>query len=989
MKYWHPRASLSFVAVVLLFLCLPTIALSAIIYVKTDGSDLYDGVSWDTAKLTIQAGINTASANDEVWVKTGTYVEKITLKEGVKVYGGYSGVGSTRDIKTCVTTIDGNAGGSVVTSPSGVTTATIIDGFTIRNGSATYGGGIFCSTSSPTIAHNTITENAAHCGGGIQCTSASPSILNNTVSANTADDGGGICCFFSSSSPRISGNTLTANTGGAIQCSISSPTITDNVIISNSARNDGGGGGIDCERSSATITGNRIIGNSAQWYGGAINCSQSAPTILNNVIAGNYCEQYGGGIACSNSSSPTISSNTIVANSAPYAGGIYCTSSSPIISNNTITGNCAYQHGGISCESSSPAISNNIVAFNSSGVGRNGGSPALRNNDVYGNAGQDYSGISAGIGDMSADPLLASREYGNPHIQPTSPCRNSGWASAPGLAALDMDGQTRTGDGAIDIGADESYGETWAVTTTVVRVSPTGNNANDGSAWDDGHAKRTVQAGIDVASAAGGEVWTKTGCYSERITLRPYVYLYGGFAGIESARSERNWVMNSTVLDGAAAGSVVTADAVGHLLSAIDGFTIRNGAAAQGGGVHCRAASLRIANCTIVQNSTVTEGGGIYCEHSSSIISSNLIADNVSDCGGGILCWASSAVISNNSITGNDAQLGGGMVCTWGSPTIANNVVAFNSSGIFSANGTPALRSNDVYGNTAYDYSGASPGVGDIAVDPLFVNRTGGDYHLRITSPCIGSGDNRYVAAGALDIDGDPRVFPAGGTVDIGADEYSTHPLWSPSEAKRLVADDQEAYLAWRGGVAVTAKLTDIPAFYVESTDRASGLQCQGASLLDEGQYGIVHGTMATIDGERVLTGTTVVPESLSAADVPAPLVLRNGDLGGGDSGLQQGVRDFPEQGYWPKYARGLNNIGLLVTVWGNVTHSETDAFWVDDGSALDDGSGHLGVKVYAPGMTLPTSGHVFVTGVSSCEKKSDDLVRLLRVRKQADIVPY
>ena len=105
----------------------------------------------------------------------------------------------------------------------------------------------------------------------------------------------------------------------------------------------------------------------------------------------------------------------------------------------------------------------------------------------------------------------------------------------------------------------------------VVRVSPDGvdDTAHDGSSWV--LAKRTVQAGIDLARAEGGDVWVAAGVYNESITLPAYVYLYGGFAGGESSRGERDWGVNSTALDGGGSDSVVTAPS-GYHVSTIDGF---------------------------------------------------------------------------------------------------------------------------------------------------------------------------------------------------------------------------------------------------------------------------------------------------------------------------------------------------------------------------------------------------------------------------------
>jgi len=103
--------------------------------------------------------------------------------------------------------------------------------------------------------------------------------------------------------------------------------------------------------------------------------------------------------------------------------------------------------------------------------------------------------------------------------------------------------------------------------------------------------------------------------------------------------------------------------------------------------------------------------------------------------------------------------------------------VAFNSSGVYNSFREPTLRHNCVYANTQYDYSGLSPGVGDISEDPLLMDLPGGDYHLTPVSPCIDAGDDTVVQPADRDIDGQPRQVDipgkgaVGTLVDIGADE--------------------------------------------------------------------------------------------------------------------------------------------------------------------------------------------------------------------------
>jgi len=697
-------------------------AFPAILYVKPTGNDGSNGSSWALAKRTVQAGVNAAADNDEVWVAKGTYAELVTFKSGVALYGGFVGTEtsrSQRDWRANLTILDARANGVVVTFPSGMSQTTRIDGFTIRNGyNNSYGGGIFCDqTAAPVIANNTITGNsAAGDGGGIYCYACSPTIANNTIVGNTAPDGGGIACA----------------------------------------------------EASPTIANNAVVANSASYAGGAIYWRDASASMTNN---------------------------TIVGNTAPDGGGIY-----------------SYGYN------TSATILNNIIAFGSSGIYNvySEGLPVEGYNCVYQNADYNYSGLSAGTGDFSADPKLASVAYGNIHIQPDSPCRNAGNDDDVLPGWPDMDGQPRIQGVRVDMGADESDGTTWVVSPRVVRVSPSGYDANDGTSW--ALAKRTVQAAIDALSPQGGEVWVGTGQYYEAVTLRPYAYVYGGFSGSETSRSQRNWLANPAVLDGTeSTGSVVTARA-GYTWAALDGFTIQNGTAENGGGVFCTDfASPIVANNRIVGNSASNTGGGVccynraaptiasniitgnsapngggfYCYDASPLLASNVIATNTtSGAGGGVHCSDCSATVVNNTIVENTATTGGGIYCWDSSATIANNIIAFGSSGVYAEFiALPTLRNNCLYSNSGSDYSGIPPEniSGDISADPLFVDKAAGDYHLAAGSPCIDAGSDADVQPGWKDIDAQPRIL--GAHVDIGADEVTVQPL---GQLKGQVTDGEK-----------------------------------------------------------------------------------------------------------------------------------------------------------------------------------------------------
>jgi predicted outer membrane repeat protein len=115
----------------------------------------------------------------------------------------------------------------------------------------------------------------------------------------------------------------------------------------------------------------------------------------------------------------------------------------------------------------------------------------------------------------------------------------------------------------------------------------------DGRSW--ATAYRTVQEGLYEASLRAGrlrevpvEVWVATGTYkptdsddrAASFRLVPGVDLFGGFAGTETERDQRDWRQNETVLSGAIADDPEAHSfhvVIGADDSAIDGFTIRDG----------------------------------------------------------------------------------------------------------------------------------------------------------------------------------------------------------------------------------------------------------------------------------------------------------------------------------------------------------------------------------------------------------------------------
>ena len=496
------------------------------------------------------------------------------------------------------------------------------------------------------------------------------------------------------------------------------------------------GAGIEARRSTNLISQNEIRGNHVGAglgvSGAGIACWDSSDQIVNDVILGNVAgvQGVGGGISFSNPVRPTVINNSILWNQASRGGGV-------------------------ACPPGVVTFANNLVAFGSSGI-YGSSNLVLRNNCIYGNSGLDIIGMQNPIGtngNVSFDPRLRlDPEYPTYHLKSDSPCRSGGDPAWIDPAWQDIDNEPRMTEGRVDIGADQFVAPFVEPPHPIVRVRPEGDDANDGLAWT--KAKCTVQGAIESLRGTGGEVWVARGIYRERIALAQAVHLFGGFAGSEDSRTQRDPALNATVLDGEALGSVVTAEYLGSW-GTLDGFVITNGLASQGGGVRCYFASPTISSNRVVGNSTqrgssINGGGGLYCEYASPWIRNNTIADNSAPRGGGIYSSShSSPAIENNlivsntaSTSGGSAPLGGGGMCVnAGTPTIANNLLAYNRAVNTSAGGRvygggvllyqsyrPQISNNTLLQNTAVntnsDSTSTELGGALFIVGALFIQST-------------------------------------------------------------------------------------------------------------------------------------------------------------------------------------------------------------------------------------------------------------------------
>ncbi len=448
-----------------------------VVYVKQDtGSDSNLGDSWASAKKTLAGALQTAWAGSEIWVGMGTY-EPITLDHDMRLYGGFFGNETSKSERDYafygMTIIDAHASGPGIRLQN-LTSATIVDGFTIRSGRSVDGvdgGGILSVNSSAVISGNC----CEWCDSGIYCQGGLPTISGNILQSNdhgirctyVYDCSSGYCQQFPGS-PTITGNQICNNNswsdGGGILCDHSTPVISGNSIYNNSA--DGYGAGVTCQNCpSVVITDNEFSGNWGYWRGSAIACvADGEVQISNNRIESN--DAYISTVYLYGLQSATVANNLVIHNTADYGcAGIDLDNAPAVIANNTFADNDsgAGEGGAIRVQSGGASIANNIFYDNRAALGQSvcvygGASGAVFNCDGF-NPGRDnspgthYAGITAGS--TYYDPMFENVASDDYHIQVGSSCIDGGDDSMVQSDWVDFDWEDRIAGAQVDIGADE------------------------------------------------------------------------------------------------------------------------------------------------------------------------------------------------------------------------------------------------------------------------------------------------------------------------------------------------------------------------------------------------------------------------------------------------------------------------------------------------------------------------------------------------------
>jgi predicted outer membrane repeat protein len=283
------------------------------------------------------------------------------------------------------------------------------------------------------------------------------------------------------------------------------------------------------------------------------------------------------------------------------------------------------------------------------------------------------------------------------------------------------------------------------------------NGAVNGPCGADWGNPCDLQYALNTLASTGNEIWVAAGTYkpttgTDRVAtfaLKNGVAVYGGFAGTEALRTQRNHETNLTTLSGDIGALGDNSDNSYHVVvgnnvnisAVLDGFKITAGngngdvpyetdsgggiflnnnsspslinstlmgnIARQGGGISMWG-SPTLTNIHFLYNQAILNGGGLYTYHGSSPSLTDVIfTNNSADQGGGMFTdEASYPTLTNVTFSGNIADLGGGMYSGMGEIHLTNSTFGGNraSTGgaIYNgAYGVLSLNNVSISGNAA------------------------------------------------------------------------------------------------------------------------------------------------------------------------------------------------------------------------------------------------------------------------------------------------
>jgi predicted outer membrane repeat protein len=750
---------------------------NTIIHTFSGATGQNNGSSWQHAIPDLQTALSQAIAGDQIWVASGSYTpgntvsSTFTLKEGVKMYGGFAGTEtslSARDtskIRTNHETIlnGGNVNYHVVYNIAALTNATVLDGFTISGGKtltgntgANYsGGGFYNIGGSPTLNHLTIKNNNAHYGGGIYNT-GNPVLSNiQFISNKASQQGGGL---YNTGNPSITNalfrdNSSTVTGGGFFNTG--APQIDKAIFQQNGSVQSGAGmyqSGGNATLSN-TVFYKNAVSSTGNYAGAAIYSNAGTVTLINSTIAYNTTAyvnastttSYGAGLfrngGTLNIHNSIVWGNTRGGNVPDQLNTGNTISYSIIqqgyaIGSNILIGDPQFVNAGIGDLRLKPGSS----AIDAGNNARNTTTKDLLGNDRVFNDVIDLGAYeNQGGGALMIRPVvlnnIARGQETNVPLIATGGDNNYTWSLESGILPP---GLRLTADGILkgypvtvgtytfviavnDATLRGSKQYTWEVTTgpAKLKVSAAANGKNNGSSWED--AFTDLITALNIAQA-GDELWVAKGIYSpgtktsSSFILKEGIKIYGGFGATEVTLQDRDTskirIDNETILTGNNISyHVVFNTAALSNATVLDGFSITRGKTATG------------------NTGESYYGAGIYNTNGAVIFNRLWVKNNVADYyGGGIFNQAAAATFSKIKLESNTAMIGGGMYnsvnATLTELEFHNNTASSHGGGLYNVGAATITRSTFTENKTSRNGGGIYTTAALTASDMVFEGNT-------------------------------------------------------------------------------------------------------------------------------------------------------------------------------------------------------------------------------------------------------------------------
>lgn len=343
-----------------------------------DGVDRNGDGRWDTEVPsvcpTIQSALDVATLPGTIRVAPGVYHENLNFMGApvtLLATGGPS-----------VTIIDAGQKGPAVTIAQGEGPQSVLDGFTLKNGSgaqgayALQGGGLHVSMSSPTLRNLLVTENVLlgatfDSGGGAYITQSNVTISNSVFTGNeVAYYGGGL--YLDRSTVRldhviVDGNRATY--GGGIAAYYGSSTVENSVISGNQGYM---GSGAFVQGNTGDFLNVSMVGNTG-IVGSSVTAYSAKVGLVNVILAGGVASSTTGGAYAypGDGSAITFDHCGFWKNTNGHVGGV----ADPI----GVNGNIAVDPGFV--DTSSTQSLDWDLHLGAASLLRNAGTPSLQNSD--------------------------------------------------------------------------------------------------------------------------------------------------------------------------------------------------------------------------------------------------------------------------------------------------------------------------------------------------------------------------------------------------------------------------------------------------------------------------------------------------------------------------------------------------------------------------------------------------------------------------------